>query len=756
MPEKEQQSGDGAIAESANHAHLSAKQQKERKDRVLTKGAPSVVSSIADAIVLKDSDLFLLTSPDSSLPLKGGHGYGLYYHDCRYLSGYELKVAGVKPGQLVASAEQGRVAGYELTNPDIRMEDGTLIEKEHIGIKLRRLLDGRNLMVADAFSICNYALEEYRFPITIGFKALFEDVFAVRGLLPEKLGKLRPPRWDDGELELAYDGADGIFRSVRIAFSEKPEVVDDTVVRFQISLGSRAEKQLSVSLALLETDDTEKAEDTNPSPNVKLVHSALREETEKLHHNDHRTEIRSDSLLLNGVIERSMRDLHMLQSMLDDEQYFAAGLPWFGTIFGRDSLITSMQMLAYEPAITGRTLRLLADYQGDKVDEWRDAQPGKILHELRVGEMAHTGQIPHTPYYGTIDATPLFLILMGLYSDWTGDITLFKDLRSNVERALEWIDKYGDTTGDGYTDYESTSEKGLINQGWKDSGDAIVNADGSLARPPIALVEVQGYVYSAKKTIAGLYRCIGETERADALEKQAQELRSRFNNDFWLAKRGFFALALQKDGEPCVVRSSNPGQALWTGIVDEDKARSTVDMLMSGEMYNGWGIRTLSVKAMRYNPIAYHLGTVWPHDNSIIAAGFRRYGFDKEARQVSMGIMEAAMHFDNYRLPELFAGFDRASYGVPVHYPVACHPQAWAAGSVPFMLTTLLGLTPEGFENRLRIVRPILLDFIDRIDVCGLRVGKGVADLRFTRRPEGGPNVEVLKTDGDLEVKVEQ
>lgn len=410
-------------------------------------------------------------------------------------------------------------------------------------------------------------------------------------------------------------------------------------------------------------------------------------------------------------------------------------------------------MLAFQPDIAAQTLRLLASYQGQSVDHWRDEQPGKILHELRVGELARTGEIPHTPFYGTVDATPLFLLLLGRLADWTGDLALFDELRDPVERALAWIAEYGDISGNGYVEYQSKSEKGLVNQGWKDSGDAIVRANGELATPPIALVEVQGYVFAAKRAIARIFERAGEPERAVSLRNEADALKTRFNRDFWCEDQGTFALALEAHGRQAAVVTSNPGQALWTGIIDEDKTHRSVARLMKEDMFSGWGVRTLSAAERRYNPVGYHLGTVWPHDNALLAAGFRRYGEDEAAMQIFTGIMEAAMHYRHHRLPEAMAGFPREDFQVPVRYPVACHPQAWAAGAAPFLVSTCLGLEPDGFAERLRIERPTLPDFVDRITFSGLRVGRGTTDLEF-RRTNEGIDVRVLAASGGLKVEV--
>jgi glycogen debranching enzyme len=465
------------------------------------------------------------------------------------------------------------------------------------------------------------------------------------------------------------------------------------------------------------------------------------------------TEITSDSLLLNHVMDRSMRDLGMLRSNLGQASYFAAGVPWFVALFGRDSIITALQTLAYNPRIAEQTIRLLANFQGRLVNEWREEEPGKILHEIRMGEMARLGEVPHTPYYGTVDATPLFLILIGEHARWRGSLALFNELKANVEAALDWIARYGDHDSDGYVEYFCKTEKGLSNQGWKDSGDAIVNTDGSLAAPPIALVEVQAYVYRAKRGIAELFRRSGDEERARRLDDEADDLRHKFNRDFWV-EAGWYALALQKDKRPVEVLSSNAGHALWAGVADGEKARRTAASLMTDEMFTGWGVRTLSSGEVYYNPLGYHLGTVWPHDNSIVAAGFKRYGCEREALRVFVGLLQAAIHFDGRRLPELFGGFHRDDYGVPVPYPVACQPQAWAAGTVPYLLTTLLGLEPEGFENRLRVVRPVLPEFINHVEIRRLGIGEALADLRFERAGEG-IEVKVLKVDGTLDLVVE-
>jgi len=734
--------------------NLSEHEKHERKQRVLTKGAPSMVRSIADAVVVKDEEVFLLTQPDSQVPLESNHGFGLYYHDCRFLKGYELRLGGAEPDVLVSDAARGFMAAFELTNPDIRMEDGHLIPKEHIGIRWERMIDGARRTLNEVITFQNVELQQVEVPVSLTFQAEFEDIFAVRGMLPERPGKLRQPSWKGNALSFIYEGKDDLYRSLVIYFSPTPQKTEGTTAHFRINLGPRESRQLLISLVISESPDLNEVQPkARAQPDHNSTKASLSRSVEEwlgLH-----TKVHSDSLLLNKTLERSLRDLRILRTHIAGQEFIAAGVPWFVTLFGRDSLIAALQTLAFQPGIAEQTLRVLAGYQGQQVNDWKDEEPGKILHELRIGEMARLGEVPYTPYYGTVDATPLFLILIGRHAAWTGDLTVFKELRSHIERALDWMSHYGDQNGDGYIEYKSSSEKGLINQGWKDSGDAIVNDDGRLATPPISLVEVQGYVYLAKIGLADLYQRVGEPDRADQLRREAEDLRTRFNRDFWLEDKGFYALALQADNKPVAVISSNPGQALWSGIADPDKAQRTMERLMAEDMFSGWGIRTLSDKERRYNPIGYHLGTVWPHDNAIIAAGFRRYGFNEAAQRIFTTIVEAAMYFNNYRLPELFAGFPRTDYSVPVRYPVACHPQAWAAGSVPYLIETSLGLIPEAFDRRLRIVRPILPDFLDRMDLYGLKVGDAQVDLGFERSSKGNISVQVLKIEGPLNVIVE-
>ncbi len=804
----------------------------ERKQRVLTQGTSSVVESIADAIVIKDGDLFFLSERGGDVPAGGDHGYGLYHHDCRYLGGYELRIASCSASSLAASGAEGYAATLELTNPDLEV-DGQLVRKESVGVTWRRLMDGGRLRLEDAIGLENFGRAKASFPVTLSFEAGFEDIFDIRGLLRETPGTLHDPRWEGSVLEFRYDGKDGLERTTRVALDPAPARHDDRSASWDVDLEPHQRREIVVTITVREEPTGGDANATASAAERRARDSSGRQDGDEAHargggdghggadempagtaarddpgdrvaaadrggtasgsrggtaagvpthgqeqHGDRRdeppevarterrlrdateawigrhTRVTTDSVLLGAVLERSLRDLRLLRSRDGDDEYFAAGLPWFAALFGRDSLISSLQTLAFDPSIAEGTLRVLARLQGTKVDDWKDEQPGKILHELRVGELAHLGEVPHTPYYGSIDSTPLFLVLLARHATWTGRLDLFRELRDNVERALEWIERSGDAGGDGFVEYRSESGRGLVNQGWKDSGDAIVDRDGSLAEAPIALVEVQGYVYLARLGIADLFERDGDRDRANDLRRAADELRRRFEDSFWMEDRGCYALALQKGGRQVRVVSSNPGQALWTGIVSPERAKRLVSRLLDDDMFAGWGIRTLASSERDYNPIGYHLGTVWPHDNSIIAAGFRRYGYHREADRIFRAILEAALDFPVYRLPEVFAGFERSRFDRPVRYPVACHPQAWAAGSVPFLLTTTLGLEPDAFERRLRVVDPALPAFVGHLEVRGMRVADASVDLVFDRDGDRTA-VSVDRVDGDLRVETE-
>lgn len=731
--------------------------QHARKLDALTHANPAHVNDIADALVIKNEGLFFLCNPDGTVPGGEGHGVGLYYHDTRFLSTYILRLEGQQPDALFASGSEGFMGHIELSNPMLNRDPQKTIDRNQMGITWQRVVNAHRLALEDVLTFKNYSMEPMEFNFSLEFDADFKDIFLIRGMAsPQGMGRADAPRWSDDILCFGYKGADKIDRSLFVHFSKTPAKKKQTCVHFNIKLPPQEKKEFLVFLHLAETpagQDTTQEMQTTGS----LRQAQEYQKTSQQQWAGGFLDVRCSSPLIQSIINRAIADLRMLRTVLREKTFFAAGVPWFVTLFGRDSLITSMQVLPYQPDIARDTLRLVASYQGKKINKITDEQPGRILHELRVDELTNIHELPYHPFYGTIDATLLFLIVLGRYIHWTADMDLFDELRPNIEAALQWIDQYGDCNQNGYIAYNSPVHgDGLINQGWKDSGNAIVNADGSLAEPPIALVEVQGYAFMAWGVIADLFRRRNETARAEQLEEKAQDLRERFNRDYWLDDQHFYALALQgKDLRPAKVISSNPGQALWTGIVDPDRAKPTVQRLLASDMFSGWGVRTLSSNERRYNPESYHLGSVWPHDNGFIVAGMRRYGFDEEALQVTQGLYDAASHFHNYRVPELFGGFPRAGFNIPVRYPVADHPQAWAAGSILHLLESLLGLCPDALAASLRICRPILPNFVDYLELHGLRVGSANVDLRFERTQDGQVQVSTLHLDGKLDIKIE-
>ncbi len=465
--------------------------------------------------------------------------------------------------------------------------------------------------------------------------------------------------------------------------------------------------------------------------------------------------IDSDHELLDRTLAKSLGDLTMLRNdgPADGERYLAAGVPWFATLFGRDSIIASLETVAFSPSLAIDTLTLLARLQATTDDPWHDAEPGKILHEMRSGEMARCGETPHDAYYGSIDATPLWLILLGETHAWTGDDALLERLWPNALAALAWIDESGDLDGDGFVEYQRRSRRGLLNQGWKDSGDAIRHADGRPADGPIALVEVQGYVYAARRSMARLARHRGETDLAARLDAAADELQTRFDEAFWLPDLGFYAMALDGDKRPVASLGSNVGQALWTGIIAGTRAAPVAERLMRPDLFSGWGIRTYAAGQPGYNPVGYHTGSIWPHDNAIIAAGLKSVGAADAANVLAGRLVEAAQWFPDLSLPELFCGFARDEVGAPVAYPVACSPQAWAAAAPFLLLQTMLGLRADASAHRLELVRPTLPDWLTRLTITGLPVGDDSVDL-LVHRWRGRTSAELLGIRGSIDVVI--
>jgi glycogen debranching enzyme len=711
----------------------------DRKHHLLSRHAPAATKSITDAVVLSDSGLFLLTEPDGTVPITGTHGLGLYWKDMRWLDGYAITLDGARPDTLFADAGAGSRCVLQLSSAG----GAGSVGRREVGIRWTRVLSVDGLTLHDELEVHNFGMGRAEMELRLVFAAGLADVFLVRGLLDAPSRPAPEVGWAGDVLRLRRVGIDGVARAVKVAFDRTPLHGDDASAAFRVALDPDEDWRLAVTVTLHEEEQPRPA-----SPGVHAVVAGHRSRADAWARSH--TELRSDSEILDRIVRRAVADLGMLRMRVDGGEFFAAGLPWFGTLFGRDSLVSAMQSIAWNPRVGAETLRLLTRFQGTRVDAWRDEEPGKILHELRRGELADAGEIPHTPWYGSVDSTPLFLCLVDRTMLWTGDRELFEELRPAIDAALGWIDE---AIANGFVRYDSSSNTSLVNQGWKDSGDAIVNADGSIAEPPIALVEVQGYVHRAWRRMAALFRRFGEDSRADALVARADDLRRRIHAAFRLGE-GEWALALQKGDRPCAVASSNPGHLLWCDVLDRHEAEALARRLLAPDLFSGWGVRTLTTRTPRFNPVGYHLGTVWPHDNSIVASGLRRCGLDDDAARLCDALLDAASWFPDHRMPELFCGFPRSDYGEPVPYPVACRPQAWGAGAMLGILHTMLGLVPDAIAGRLRVVRPRLPRLVRELRLAGLRVGHSTVDLAFLRR---GARVEVTvaRREGLVDVTVE-
>ncbi|GAC1329777.1 MAG: amylo-alpha-1,6-glucosidase [Chloroflexota bacterium] len=702
---------------------------------------PANVESTVETHVIKEQDLFMLTDIDGNIPDNNRQGLGLYLRDTRFLSTYDLLLGGQRPTVLFASAEKNCLLSVDLTNPDIE-HGGDTIRNQTIGINRSRLVEAA---IHEDITFVNYGRTSVELPLSLTFGADYRDIFEVRGYqMRERRGDVLPPVYGDRSLTLAYRGLDGIVRQTSIRFLDPPTLFDDFTATFDLHLAPREEVKIRLLISPVEGDEKQR-----PVSYDDARHALEKSYTGWLQQNTH---VSTASDLFDEMFRRSILDLRLLLTQTEWGPVVTAGTPWFACVFGRDSLITALQSLMFCPDLARGTLRLLAHHQGHNVNPWREEEPGKIFHELRRGEMATLNEVPHSPYYGTADATPLWLILLCENFRWTGDLGLVEELWEPAMRALAWIDEYGDADGDGYVEYRCHSPGNLINHGWKDSAVSIFHADGSLAEQPIALAEVQGYVYAAKQGMAELCEMRGDLARAMSLRSEAAALRERFNRDFWMDDQDFFAFAL--DGQKQQVRTvtSNPGQALWAGIVDPALAKLMLPRFKRSDLLSGWGVRCVSQSEAGYNPMGYHLGTVWPHDVSLLVCGLRRYGFTHEALTIATQLYHAGLAFPYYRLPEVFTGFARTQNPYPVPYPVACRPQAWAAGTTLLLLQMYLGIYPDAGRERVTL-DPALPRWLTDVRVANLQIGGSALELHYSLRGEHS-TVQLLRKSGRLDVMI--
>lgn len=698
-------------------------------------GAPS-----PPRLTLKHNDVFVVLDSHGDIGATNDQSDGLFDCDTRFLSHLQLLLYGSRPLLLGSNVKDDNLhLDVDLTNPDIYFNDQIILLKDVIHVAKTIYVHDGNLRARIALT--NHGDAPVELNLSLEYDNDFADLFEVRGLRRERRGHIEKQVVTDTVL-MTYRGIDGKIRETAISFEPRPTSLRPSVANYKLRLMPRVAQTI---LVLVSCRGREKA---SVVPFLKGLASAHRERRTATR--DVAT-IETSNALLNEVLCRSMADLYMLVSATPQGPYPYAGIPWYSTTFGRDGLITAMQMLWFDPQIARGVLKRLAHYQADVFDAKSDAEPGKILHEMRGGEMAALGEVPFGRYYGSINSTPLFVMLAGRYAARTGDYQLIEELWPAIERALEWIDRYGDIDGDGFVEYARRSEHGLINQGWKDSLDSIFHADGRLAQGPIALVEVQGYVYAAKRLAATCASRLGRHEQSAALDAAAEELRTRFEQAFWCDDIETYAVALDGAKKPCRVRTSNAGQTLFTGIVSPARAHRVVKGLLQSAFYSGWGIRTLATTEARFNPMSYHNGSIWPHDNALIAAGMRRYGMASSIGPVFHGLTRAAMRMDQHRLPELFCGFRQRKGRGPTLYPVACTPQAWASGTVFQLLQSLLGLEFDPSAGKVELWDPFLPTSVKEICVRNLRIGASSADFVISRN-DGKPSLRVLRTTGQLSV----
>ncbi|HLW28393.1 MAG TPA: amylo-alpha-1,6-glucosidase [Kiloniellales bacterium] len=694
---------------------------------------------------LKQGDTFGLFNPDGDIAPGPGSPEGLYHQDCRHLSGMELAIEGRHPLLLSSTLQDDNVVlTVDLTNPDIFDGDDLQIGQDTLHIlRSRFILNGR---LYERIRLENFGDISHSFEVSLRMAADFVDLFEVRGHKRERRGRSASTVVGDRLVAFDYRALDGRALRTLIEFDPAPTRLSSKLASYRLTLKPRQRK----SLFLICTCGATPVEE----PASRAFFIGYRDSCRTLRESTaNAATVESSNEIFNEVLCRSMADLYMLNTSTEEGPYPYAGTPWFSTVFGRDGIITALQMLWIDPSLARGVLKFLARNQATDLEPKADAEPGKILHELRQGEMARLGEVPFRRYYGSVDSTPLFIMLAGRYFRRTGDRKTMADLWPNIEAALRWIDDYGDIDGDGLIKYARKEAAGLYNQGWKDSYDSVYHADGSCARLPIALCEVQGYVFAARQEAAAIARALGHEARASELDQQAERLRQLVEERFWCNELGFYAIALDGDGKPCRVRSSNAGHLLFCRLPSPERARKVADALLDATFFSGWGIRTIASNEPRYSPISYHNGSIWPHDNALIALGLARYGLEGHVLKLFKGLFDTAAAMDLRRLPELFCGFKRQPGNRPTSYPVACSPQAWAS-AMPFaLLQASLGVHFDAGEHTVLLERPSLPSFIDELLIRSLRLADGEVDLLLSRH-QTGVTTRVLKREGPIKVLV--
>ncbi len=693
---------------------------------------------------LKQGDTFGVFDHHGDITADGGPE-GLYHRDCRYLSQLRLFANGELPLLLSSTVQDNNVVlTADLTNPDFFVGTRLVLRRDSIYIVRSKLI--WQAVCYERLAIRNFDGEPQTVELAFRYSADFADIFEVRGHQRPRRGRLETVV-GDRRVSFVYHGLDGVRRRTVLRFDCEPEILEAGFAIFRLQVPPGGSTALFLAVSCHDGDDAEAPDPRRFLVSLYAARKRRRRKTSAV------AAIETSHQIFDEVIRRGSVDLAMLVADTPHGPYPYAGIPWFSTAFGRDAIITAIEMLWVDPTLARGVLDYLAVMQARDTVPEADAEPGKILHETRSGEMARLGEVPFARYYGSVDSTPLYVLLAGLYFDRTGDRETVARLWPNIEAALGWIDAFGDRDGDGFVEYQRNRESGLVNQGWKDSSDAIFHADGTLVEGAIALCEVQAYVFAARQAAARIAAAIGLPDRARELREQAEALRLRFEEAFWCEEIGSYVLALDGRKRPCKVRASNAGHALFCGIASPERAARVAAQLMGREFFTGWGIRTVASVEKRYNPMSYHNGSIWPHDNALIALGFARYGFSEHALRLFTGICDAAAYMDLRRLPELYCGFRRRPDKAPTLYPVACAPQAWAAAAPFALLQACLGIDLGCMSERVRLRRPRLPEFLERVTVRSLAAGGGRIDL-LMRRYDVDVAVNVLRSEGEVEVEV--
>jgi glycogen debranching enzyme len=702
-------------------------------------------SALADdrTRVLKYGDTFAVFNRYGDIEPLGRSQFGLFHAETRHLSQFTLRLNDQQPLLLSSNIrEDNSFLSVDLTNLDSPIRGNESISRG--GVHVFRLQFLRTASCYQHVRLLNYSSQPVRISVYFEFDADFADIFEVRGTKRERKGTLLPACIEGDAAILAYKGLDNVERRTRLDFSPHPATLTGNAANFDLTLQPKEEKSIFCTVSC------ERDSRVNFVTPFQSAFQNLERDFDSTGIEQCRISTPSESF--NAWITRSSADLRMLIEGNPEGPYPYAGVPWFNTVFGRDGIITALECLWMAPGIAEGVLKYLAETQASEEIPEQDAEPGKILHEMRRGEMAVMKEVPFGRYYGSVDSTPLFVLLAGAYFVRTGNLTFLKTVWPNIKRALAWIDNYGDADGDGFVEYCQRSSKGLIQQGWKDSQDSVFHADGTLADPPIALCEVQAYVYGAKRSAALIASALEEPELAGKLNQQAESLRANFERAFWCEDLNLYAIALDGRKKQCRVRASNAGHTLFCKIAAPERADAIAASLMSDHLFSGWGIRTLGAAEARYNPMSYHNGSVWPHDNALIGLGFSLYGMQNHACALFSGLYEVSRRVELQRMPELFCGFHkRNDTSGPTLYPVACAPQAWAAGSLFLLLRACLGLEVRAQERQIRLSNPSLPPTLNEIRIDNLKLLDGSADL-VIRREGTAIGLDVVRKQGNIEI----